>query len=321
VTESGEVTTPTSPLFITGLITSVSSSSLSSSGSVVIPSPSVSVTDPPMTDEPFYTQPPFVIGMIFLVLLILFVILLVLLCLVRPGRKKKKTKDNYDVSTLKSQGGSPVREDGTVRASWGPPDEKITPVPSYHEAMVQSGFISTSGRSKSYSPSKVALLNEDFYEGDIPLQDTHITRLSKIDMIPESVLGPPPLPLTDDVPPGSIDVPTVVPIEVPVIVPSSVPSIVPASIPSIVPSGVPSIVPASIPSGVPSGVPSSVPSGVPSIVPVDIEPVEASQAVPSLNVETYSLDSSNSSNSSHSGSLSPLKIIIDDDAFVMDTKI
>jgi hypothetical protein len=116
-------------------------------------------------------------------------------------------------------------------------------------------------------------------------------------MIPESVLGPPPLPLTDDVPPGSIDVPTVVPIEVPVIVPSSVPSIVPASIPSIVPSG------------------------VPSIVPVDIEPVEASQAVPSLNVETYSLDSSNSSNSSHSGSLSPLKIIIDDDAFVMDTKI
>jgi hypothetical protein len=48
----------------------------------------------------------------------------------------------------------------------------LQPVPSYHEAMVQSGFISTSGRSKSYSPSKVALLNEDFYEGDIPLQDT-----------------------------------------------------------------------------------------------------------------------------------------------------
>ena len=59
--------------------------------------------------------------MIVLVLLVCFVSLLVFLCFIRPRTKAEK----YDVITLKSQG-SPVRDDGTVRASWGLVDSRIT---------------------------------------------------------------------------------------------------------------------------------------------------------------------------------------------------
>ena len=46
------------------------------------------------------------------------------------------------------------------------------PVPSYHEAMANTQAGHSSTRMKSYSPSKVALLSEDYSGGDIPLQDT-----------------------------------------------------------------------------------------------------------------------------------------------------
>ena len=75
----------------------------------------------PSPDTPFYEQPPFIIGMIILSIIILFVCFLLLLCFIRPRNKSEK----YDISTLKSQG-SPTREDGTVRASWGPLDTRMT---------------------------------------------------------------------------------------------------------------------------------------------------------------------------------------------------
>ena len=75
----------------------------------------------PSPDTPFYEQSPFIIGIIIFSILILFVCFLLLLCFIRPRNKSEK----YDILTLKSQG-SPTREDGTVRASWGPMDARMT---------------------------------------------------------------------------------------------------------------------------------------------------------------------------------------------------
>lgn len=101
--------------FITLIIFPLSSLPIDSTVTINIATPTVSVTDPPQEDTPFYEQFPFIVGMVILVILLCFVGFMVLLCFVRP--KRKGAAEKYDVSTLKSQG-SPVRNDGTVRASW-----------------------------------------------------------------------------------------------------------------------------------------------------------------------------------------------------------
>lgn len=91
---------------------------LVSTGTATVPAsttPTTVGTGPTATDTPVYERLPFIIGMIVLALLICFVCFIVLLCFIRP--KSGGVTEKYEVMSRQT---SPVRDDGTVRASWGP---------------------------------------------------------------------------------------------------------------------------------------------------------------------------------------------------------
>ena len=78
-------------------------------GDTAATTPTENVTEsPPAVSPPFYTQAPFIVGVVVLCLLLLFLCFVGLLCFVRPSGP-------YSPSTNKF-----VRADGTMRASWSP---------------------------------------------------------------------------------------------------------------------------------------------------------------------------------------------------------
>ncbi len=92
---------------------------------------SVTVTETPTvtttisSDTQFYEEAPFIVGMVAIGIILCFVLLVIALCLIRPNRSQ--SSDKYD--TLRSEKGSPLREDGTVTSGWS--HERMT-VSVYH---------------------------------------------------------------------------------------------------------------------------------------------------------------------------------------------
>ena len=84
--------------------------------SVTLTTPTNSSVPTAATDSPFYEEPPFIVGMVVLAIILCFVVLIAALCLVRPSHVN--SSDRYD--TLRSEKGSPLREDGTVGSGWTP---------------------------------------------------------------------------------------------------------------------------------------------------------------------------------------------------------
>ena len=67
------------------------------------------------SDTNFYEGAAFIVGMVILAIIMCFVLLVIALCLVKPNRSTQSS-DKYD--TLRSEKGSPLREDGTVGSGW-----------------------------------------------------------------------------------------------------------------------------------------------------------------------------------------------------------
>ena len=93
--------------------------------------PTETVTESPSAESPaFYTQAPFIAGVVVLCLLLLFLCFVGLLCFVRPSGP-------YSPSPLKS-----MRGDGTMRASWSPgPHDEFLVSPNCYNSQHFACFI------------------------------------------------------------------------------------------------------------------------------------------------------------------------------------